>query len=73
MNLYTIEKLQELERERIARTPHFDEPKPRRKTVFGPLAAGAGRAIRRVGEGLESWGAPPRSEHEHSHPHPHQM
>ncbi|MEK7247146.1 MAG: hypothetical protein AAB092_01610 [Chloroflexota bacterium] len=67
MNLYTIEKLQELERERLAKMPHF-EPLPKsRKPVFGFLATGAGRALRRAGEGLESWGAAPQPEHDHSH------
>ena len=69
MNLYTIEKLQELERERLAKTPHFEPPKKSRKPVFGPLATGAGRAIRRVGEGLESWGGAPAPKHEHSRAH----
>jgi hypothetical protein len=66
MNLYTFEKLQELERERLAKTPHFEPPKRRRKPIFG-LAAGAGRALRRVGEGLESWGAAPQPEHDRGH------
>ena len=61
MNLYTIEKVHQLESELNARkhlTPQAE--KPRRKPVFGPLAAGAGRTLRRVGEGLESWGTPAR-------------
>lgn len=63
MNLYTFEKLRQFEEERLGkmRTPP-ETPKPRRKTIFGPLAAGAGRALRRAGEGLESWGAPPPPE-----------
>lgn len=72
MNLYTHEKLMELERERLARMPQSEgtfTPRPR-KTIFGPLAAIAGRALRRVGEGLESWGSPP-PDHEHKHSHAH--
>ena len=67
MNLYTIEKIRELEQERLAAQRAalpFDDQKPRRKPVFGPLAATAGRTLRRFGEGLESWGSPPRSENE---------
>ena len=60
MNLYAIEKVRQLETERLARIQLTPDPeKPRRKPVFGPLAAGAGRALRRVGEGLESWANPP--------------
>ena len=59
MNLYTHEKLNELEQERLRRAPFIEPPTPRRNPIFGPLAAGAGRALRRVGEGLESWGAAP--------------
>ncbi len=68
MNLYTHEKLMELEKERLARIalPSDGNGRPRR-TIFGPLATFSGRALRRVGEGLESWGAPPTPEHEHSH------
>jgi hypothetical protein len=61
MNLYTHEKLMELERERLARHRPAPPTKARpRRTIFGPLATFSGRALRRVGEGLESWGAPPR-------------
>ncbi|HVP06063.1 MAG TPA: hypothetical protein VMT90_10345 [Dehalococcoidia bacterium] len=65
MNLYTIEKLQEFERERLENAARSRRPAPRRKSVFGPLAAGAGRTLRRLGEGLESWGAAPAPEHDH--------
>jgi hypothetical protein len=70
MNLYAIEKVNELEQERLGNIPHFEPPKLR-KPIFGPLAAGAGRALRRVGESLESWGAPPQPEHDHRHAHRH--
>jgi len=59
-NLYTIEKIRALEQERMSKLPPNSEPqRPRRKPVFGPLAAGAGRTLRRLGEGLESWGTVP--------------
>ena len=60
MNLYAIEKVRQLDAELNTKKhlPLVDE-KPRRKPVFGPLAAGAGRTLRRVGEGLESWANPP--------------
>ena len=60
MNLYAMEKVRQLESELNAKkqvTPQAE--KPRRKPVFGPIAAGAGRTLRRVGEGLESWANPP--------------
>ena len=60
MNLYAIEKVRQLDAELSARKQLPPEPeKSRRKPVFGPLAAGAGRTLRRVGEGLESWANPP--------------
>ena len=63
MNLYTIEKVKQLESELKARTQLTPQPqKPRRKPLFGPLAAGAGRTLRRVGEGLETWANPPLPE-----------
>jgi hypothetical protein len=58
MNLYTHEKLMELERERLAKITPPSEHNGQRRTI-GPLATFSGRALRRVGEGLESWGAPP--------------
>ena len=55
-----MEKVQQLESELNARKQRAPRPeKPRRKPVFGPLAARAGRTLRRVGEGLESWANPP--------------
>lgn len=60
MNLYTHEKLLQLERERLARLRSWAPPPSRsRRTIFGPLATFSGRALRRAGESLESWGAPP--------------
>jgi hypothetical protein len=64
VNLYAFEKLREIEKELADQRhgPHHDPEKPRRKPVFGALAATAGRTLRRAGEGLESWGnTPPRS------------
>jgi hypothetical protein len=53
-DLYVREKLRELEAGR--RVP----PRPRSTAtpLMGPLARTAGRALRWVGEGLESWSAP---------------
>lgn len=60
MNLYTIEKVHQLESELKAQRHNApDAATPRRKPIFGVLAAGAGRTLRRVGEGLESWANPP--------------
>ncbi len=67
MNPYTMQKLYELDQERLAARNgrlKLESGKPRRKPIFGPLAAGAGRRLRRFGEGLESWGTPPRPETE---------
>lgn len=61
MNLYAFENLRELEQELADRSPgpRRDPLKPRRKPIFGPAAATAGRTLRRFGEGLESWANPP--------------
>jgi hypothetical protein len=68
MNLYAIEKTKQLESELLnnKRLPP-EPPKPRRRAVFGPLAAGAGRTLRRLGEGLESWANPPLREPDRPH------
>jgi hypothetical protein len=59
INIYAHEKQLELQRELLSARHGGDEPPPkRRKAIFGPLAAGAGRRLRRLGEGLESWAAP---------------
>ncbi|MBI2912594.1 MAG: hypothetical protein HYY03_01590 [Chloroflexi bacterium] len=55
-HLYVNEKLRELEREVARRT--FRPQPPRRKPVVGPAVRAAGGALRRLGEGLESWAAP---------------
>jgi len=51
---YVTEKLRELDIELTRRAP----PRPAPSPVLGPLAHAAGRVLRRVGEGLESWAAP---------------
>jgi hypothetical protein len=62
-NLYTIEKIRQLESELKTRNQlPPDGEKPRRKPIFGPLASGAGRTLRKVGERLESWANPPLPE-----------
>jgi hypothetical protein len=63
VNLYAIEKVKQFEQEALSKKQAAPETeRPRRKPVFGPLAAGAGRTLRRVGEGLESWANPPLTE-----------
>ena len=56
MHPYVSEKLRELEAERARRAPPRLPSTP--KPVLGPLARTAGRALRRMGEGLESWATP---------------
>ena len=53
---YVSDKLRELEAELTRRVP----PRSRSTAtpLVGPLARTAGRALRRVGEGLESWSSP---------------
>ena len=51
---YVTEKLRELDIDLARRAP----PRPAPSPVLGPLARAAGRALRRVGEGLESWSNP---------------
>ena len=60
MHQYVSEKLRELEREQVelARRrlpPRAPRPRP---VLFAPLARAAGRGLRRLGEGLESWSTP---------------
>jgi hypothetical protein len=63
MNIYAIERTHEIERELRSRHNLPGEPLPApRKPVFGPLAARAGRALRRAGEGLESWANAPAAD-----------
>ena len=67
MNLYAFEKLREIENELADQRhgPYRPPEKPRRKPVFGALAATAGRTLRRAGEGLESWANVPHPENDH--------
>ena len=51
---YVAEKLRKLDIELTRRAP----PRPAPSPVLGPLARAAGRALRRMGEGLESWANP---------------
>lgn len=65
MNPYVFEKIRELDAEELNRRPFVEVVTPRRPTVFGVVAAVAGRALRRTGEGLESWATPCANEHDH--------
>ena len=51
---YVTEKLRELDADLARRAP----PRAAPSFVLGPLARTAGRALRRIGEGLESWASP---------------
>jgi hypothetical protein len=66
VNLYAFEKLREIEKEIADQRygPYLDPEKPRRKPVFGALAAKAGRTLRHAGEGLESWANVPHAEND---------
>ncbi len=62
-HIYVSEKLRELEEKRALRA--LQRPPPNKRPVLGPAAHRAGRALRRLGEGLEAWGsAPPARETE---------
>lgn len=62
-DIYVNEKLRELQKLDAKNTHRPPVQPPRRsKPVLGPIARRAGRALRRFGEGLESWGAPPPAE-----------
>jgi hypothetical protein len=54
-DLYVREKLWELEADRRAQPRLPSTPAP----VLSPIVRAAGRALRRMGEGLESWASPP--------------
>lgn len=56
-HVYVNEKLREFQNLQLKSRRLPPEPPRRSKLVIGPLARGAGRALRRFGEGLESWGA----------------
>jgi hypothetical protein len=61
--LYVQEKLRELEteralvRSRMPRPPRVPRRPGPRTPLLAPLARRAGRALRRLGAGLEAWGA----------------
>ena len=54
IDLYVVNKVRELEAERAQRASQRPQPVP----IMGPLARVTGRALRRIGEGLESWATP---------------
>ena len=56
---YVHEKLRELEIELTSRT--LRPPRPDSRLTVRPLVRGAGRTLRWLGEGLESWGTPSRA------------
>jgi hypothetical protein len=61
MNFYAEEKIRELEARRMntRRVPDGRTvQRCSRRPLFGPLAARAGRSLRRLGEGLEAWSRP---------------
>jgi hypothetical protein len=60
MDPYVSDKLRELEAELTRRAAPFAGRAP--TPVLGPLARTVGRALRRVGERLESWSSPIVSE-----------
>jgi len=69
MNDYVAQKLRELDQERLNRTliaARMDQEsghsKPKGKPVVGPALRLAGRALRKVGAGLEDWAEPPVTE-----------
>jgi hypothetical protein len=53
---YVREKLRELEREQLTRLSLRATAGPHRAPVISPVVRGTGRLLRRLGEGLESWG-----------------
>jgi hypothetical protein len=53
---YVSDKLRELDAELARRAAPLDGATP--TPVLGPLARTAGRVLRRIGEGLESWSSP---------------
>lgn len=61
MNLYSHEKVRELE-ERLSEHWISDAERPsHRPRIFGLLARNVGSTLRRLGEGLESWSGSPRT------------
>ena len=55
IDFYVTNKVRELEAERAQLASQRPQPTP----VVGPLARVTGKALRRIGESLESWAAPP--------------
>jgi hypothetical protein len=53
-DVYVAEKLRELDEER-SRHPRIQVPEASSRPVVGRAALIVGRALRRAGEGLESW------------------
>jgi hypothetical protein len=71
MNKYVVEKLRELDEERLTRTVVIRRGEAvrnagarRGKPVIGPVMRVAGRTLRRAGEGLEGWSSPRQPESE---------
>lgn len=60
VHLYVSEKLREIEEERLARArvAAVRTSLTQKPTATSRLAAAAGRRLRRLGELLETWGAP---------------
>ena len=54
-HIYVSEKLRELDEERARRKAGRPAPN-KRPVLLGPAARRTGRALRRIGEGLEAWG-----------------
>ena len=53
---YVTQKLRELDADLARRAPPSDGTSP--TFAFNPIVRAAGRLLRRMGEGLESWAAP---------------
>jgi hypothetical protein len=69
MNEYVVEKLRELDEERLTQAVLVERAKASRsagartsKPVIGPVMRVAGRTLRRAGEGLEGWASPRQPE-----------
>ncbi len=54
-DIYVREKLRELEQQQLTRLSLRARPDSARAPVISPFVRGAGRILRRLGEGLESW------------------
>ena len=63
---YVSGKVRELEAELTRRAASLDGRAP--SAVLGPLALAAGKALRRVGERLESWANPTAPESDGTRP-----